>query len=246
MAQNYKNKNTLKNLPFYSEEIKSVNKKNKKTSNIELLSELPFFDKKPKELSNKELSEALPFTPKKPKRPKRLTKHQILQNVLPLYDSVGIFRREHAHRGSAETYDIEVTDNISLDDSLFLEKRSINDLFRDLLREKRGFKYNLATIITFKRWNNATNSYDIDTIYLKTKPITVINQRLSLNSAYEELKHRPDIWTGLGSGWMIDKLEDINIDIANYNPLAGSSYISLPPELSNPKKALINLKNKDN
>ena len=36
------------------------------------------------------------------------------------------------------------------------------------------------------------------------------------------------------------------IDISNYEPLAGSSYIILPPELNNPKKGLINLKNKDN
>ena len=33
----------LKNHPFYSEEIKSVKKKNKKLSNINFLSELPFF-----------------------------------------------------------------------------------------------------------------------------------------------------------------------------------------------------------
>ena len=52
MAQNSKNKNALKNLLFYSEEIKSVKKKNKKNSNIEFLSELPFFIKKPKELTN--------------------------------------------------------------------------------------------------------------------------------------------------------------------------------------------------
>ena len=44
------------------------------------------------------------------------------------------------------------------------------------------------------------------------------------------------MWTGLGSGWIIDKIEDINIDIANYNPLAGSSHIPLPPELNHPMK----------
>ena len=43
MAQNSKNKNTLRNLPFYREETKSVTKKNKKIINIEFLSELPFF-----------------------------------------------------------------------------------------------------------------------------------------------------------------------------------------------------------
>ena len=83
----------LKNQPFYSKEIKSFEKKNKKSSNISLLSELPFFYKKPKELTNKQLSEALPFLPKKPKKPKRLTKRQILENILPLYDRVGILRR---------------------------------------------------------------------------------------------------------------------------------------------------------
>ena len=97
------------------------------------------------------------------------------------------------------------------------------------------------TIVTLKRWNNAINRYDIETVHIKTKAITVTNQRFNLNSAYEELKHRLDIWVGLGSGWIIDKIEDINIDIANYDPLAGSSYITLPPELNNSMKGLINL-----
>ena len=38
-----KNKNMLKNLFFYSEEIKSAKKKNKDFSNIRLLYELTFF-----------------------------------------------------------------------------------------------------------------------------------------------------------------------------------------------------------
>ena len=51
-------------------------------------------------------------------------------------------------------------DTKSLDDSLFLAKKSINNFFRDLLEEKRGFKYILSRWITFKKWNNATNTYD--------------------------------------------------------------------------------------
>ena len=39
-------RNTFKNLPFYTEEIKSSKKKN---INIKFLSELPFFYKTPKE-----------------------------------------------------------------------------------------------------------------------------------------------------------------------------------------------------
>ena len=52
--------------------------------------------------------------------------------MLP-FDDVGISRREHALRGYAETYNVEIMDNKSLDDSLFLGKRSIKDFLKDLL-----------------------------------------------------------------------------------------------------------------
>ena len=246
MAPYYKTKDLLKSQPFYSSEIKSLKRKNKKISNIELLYELPFFSNESKELANKEISDVLPFPPKRKKRSKRLTKHQILSNIPPFYDSIGISRREHAHKCHAEIYDVEIIDNKSSDDSLFLAKRTINDLFKDLLREKRGFKYNLYIIVTLKRWSNAINRFDIETAKIKTHAITVTNQRFNLNSASEELKHRLDIWTCVGSGWIIDKAKDINIDMSNCDPLAGSSYIPLPSESNNSTKGLINLKNNDN
>ena len=110
MRSHYKNKDLLKNQSFYSEEIKSNKKKKKKTSNICLLSKLPFFSKEsknPKDLTIKQLSEALPFhLPKRKKRSKRLTKYQILSNVLPFFHDVQISRIEQALRGYAETYNI--------------------------------------------------------------------------------------------------------------------------------------------
>ena len=193
------------------------------------MSELPFFLDKSEELINKELSEELPFVPKKIKRrkkgSKRLTKYQILSNILPFFDTVGIRKKEHAHRGYAETYNVEVMDNKSLDDSLFLAKRSIKDFLKDLLEEKRGFKCVIIAEITLKRWNNAINMYDIDRIFVRSHAETVTNERCNLGASYEIMKNILDIWTGFGSGWIIDKIENIYIDIANYDPLAGSSYL---------------------
>ena len=136
-------------------------------------------------------------------------------------------------------------DTKSLDDSLFLAKRSINDFLRDLLEEKRGFKYNLLAAITLKRWNNAINMYDIQKSYIRSDAMTVTNQRFNLNAAYEKLKILLDIWDGPGSGSVVYKIEDIYINVSNYDPLVGSSYFPLPPELRNSMKGLINLKNKD-
>ena len=75
----------------------------------------------------------------------------------------------------------------------------------------------------FKRWNNATNTYDIDTIFCNSDAITVTNQRFNLNTSYETLKHRLSICSSKGSGWIIDKIEIIWINISNYDPLAGRS-----------------------
>ena len=47
-------------------------------------------------------------------------------------------------------------DSETLNDSLFLGKRSIIDFFKDLLEEKRGFKYILSRRVTLKKWDNVT------------------------------------------------------------------------------------------
>ena len=187
----------------------------------------------------------LPFFPERSKRLKRLIKYQILSYILLFFDIVGISRKQYAFRNYAETYEVEVVDKIRLSDSLFVAKSSIIDLFKDLLREKRGFKYILSGKVTLKRWNNETNTYDIDTSFRISDLITVTNKRFDLGTAYETLKHRLNIYSGEGSGWVIDKIEDTWINIANYDPLAGSSYIPSPPKLNNPKKGLINIKNKN-
>lgn len=48
-----------------------------------------------------------------------------------------------------------------------------------------------------------------------------------------------------GSNWTVDEVNDLTINMARYRPLRGSSYIPLPIKLAS-KKAIINVKNKDN
>ena len=54
-----------------------------------------------------------------------------------------------------------------------------------------------------------------------------------------------DKWVSEGSGWVIDRIDSHYINVTTYTPLHGSCYIELPTELRNPKKGLINIKNKD-
>ena len=127
----------------------------------------------------------------------------------------------------------------------FQQKEVLMTFLKIYQKKKEVFKYILSVKVTLKRWNNATNTYDIDSIFRNSDAITVTNQRFNLNTSYETLKHRLSIYSSKGSGWIIDKIENIWINISNYDPLVGRSYIPLSPELNNSMKGLINLKTKD-
>ena len=68
---------------------------------------------------------------------------------------------------------------------------------------------------------------------------TIINRRCYLNDSFEEILNLLDIWINEGSGWIIDKIEGLQINISNYEPLLGGSYISLPKVLNNSMKGLM-------
>ena len=61
-----------------------------------------------------------------------------------------------------------------------------------------------------------------------------------LNESSEEILNKLDRWINEDSGWVIDKIEGLYINVANYEPLLGGSYIPLPKVLNNSMKGLIN------
>ena len=134
-------------------------------------------------------------------------------------------------------------DRESLMDILVLSRTSINELFTDLFREKRGFKYFITVRVTLKKRLN--NGFDVRRPHFNSAINAVINDRYFIEDSFEEIINWIDQWTSEGSGWIIDNIESFYINIANYEPLSGSSYIPLPKELNNSMKSLINIKNKD-
>ena len=53
-------------------------------------------------------------------------------------------------------------------------------------------------------------------------------------------------WISRGSGWAIENIRRLFINIVSYVPLKARSYLPLPEELRNSRKGLINIKNTDN
>ena len=125
-----------------------------------------------------------------------------------------------------------------------VSKNSIKNLFDELLREKKGFKYIISVKIILKKGTN-DNEFDPKTLHFNSLVKTVINQRYHLNDSFEEILNLLDIWINGASGWVIDEIKGLYINMSNYEPLLGGSNIPLPKALNNSIKGLINLKNKD-
>ena len=135
-------------------------------------------------------------------------------------------------------------DQLDLRKSFIQAKRSITNFLKEILKEKRGLKYTIIIKILMKR-QETDNKWRYTSIYLRSNAITVTRQRFYLNDAFNNIYDLLDKWQGEGSGWVINRIDDIHININKYEPLSGSSYLPLPKELNRSSKELMNIKNKD-
>ena len=85
--------------------------------------------------------------------------------------------------------------------------------------------------------------------YFNSNPQTIINNTEiygSLQLSELQILNLVAQWISEGSGWTVESVDNHYINIVQYEPMKGSSYIELPQELRNSRKGLINMKNEDN
>ena len=145
-------------------------------------------------------------------------KNYELLSELPFYDDINISRKEMVFRGYAETYKVEIINNKSVSDLLYVSKNSIKNLFDGLLREKRSFKYVVSTKIILKKSIN-DNEHKHSTVYFSSLVKTVINRRYQLKDSFEEMLNLLDIWINESSAWTMDQIDGLYINTSNYKPL---------------------------
>ena len=87
------------------------------------------------------------------------------------------------------------------------------------------------------------------TAHFKSKVQTIINNIKipeALQLTKQQILNMIAQWVSEDSGWTIQSVDNHHLNIVQYQPMKGSSYIKLPQELRNSKKGLINMKNEDN
>ena len=82
----------------------------------------------------------LPFYNKHIEKPKiKCLKNIDLLSEFPFYEELNVIKTNHAFRGYAMSYKVELTEKKDPIKQLKASKASIKDLFNDLLNERKGF-----------------------------------------------------------------------------------------------------------
>ena len=141
------------------------------------------------------------------------------------------------------SYKVEIREKKDPIKQLEVSKSSIKDLFSDLLNETKGFKSQITLKVVLKKYRST--EIEFARVYFNSTTKAVINDKLSLETAFQGVLYRIDNLINEGSIWIVELIESQYINISTYRPLSGSSYIKLSAELRSSKKGLIDIKNND-
>ena len=161
------------------------------------------------------------------------------------YDQ-GLVKEKSAISGFANMYVIEGIFDMNLEQFL----RHIKQTLTDFLNFHKGIKFRLILVCILEKTEyNKDGISNIVTTKAYFNSETVENLRFSdsdelLEYCYNNIYARVDNYTRDGSKWHLKEIVQLEIHTTEHKPTKGSSYIDLPKWIKD-KKAIINIKNKD-
>ena len=147
--------------------------------------------------------------------------------------------------------DISVTNPNNKDIFMFRDenKEKYIDLIQSEVKNLGSIKVSFGLKVNFQTERNG-ELQEMSHYFKEDQPhVFTTKDREPIEEKYEEFMDRIrgeiENWSAQGSGWDIESIELAYINVAKYVPLRGGSYLPLPAKLAN-KKAIVNVKNKDN
>ena len=152
-----------------------------------------------------------------------------------------------AMKGYTKSFEIGIKNNKDPLAQPQYTRKAIEHHVRNILESMKGLKFVETLKVTFKK---LVKDGTLDkTAYFNSKAQTIINNTEIpevLQSTKQQILNMIAQWVSEGSGWTIQSVDNHYLNIVQYQPMKGSSYIELPQELRNSGKGLINMKNEDN
>ena len=152
-----------------------------------------------------------------------------------------IEEKEMALKGCLKSYRINGVSGYDPKKFISSIKPKVLDFIK---QQKKPIKLKFIFTCTFKKENPATGQIDISTGYFHSLVETITESSdLSdiLNTMTGIILEIIQQFQNNGSGWVFENVESFDINIDPFEPLSGSSYISLPKTLED-KKAIINVR----
>ena len=147
--------------------------------------------------------------------------------------------------------DISITNPNNKDIFMFRDenKEKYIDLIQSEVKNLGSIKVSFGLKVNFQTERNG-ELQEMSHYFKEDQPhVFTTKDREPIEEKYEEFMDRIrgeiENWSAQGSGWDIESIELAYINVAKYVPLRGGSYLPLPAKLAN-KKAIVNVKNKDN
>ena len=130
--------------------------------------------------------------------------------------------------------------------------KQVKPIFEETLKNNlhslRSLKYSVGLESIFVKDSLDSSSLPTFTdppVRFYTEQKAILNEDdIDLSKEFSKLVVRIEDFVQNGSGWKLNTLKTLWLDIAKYEPIKGSSYLPLPDSLKN-KQAVVNIKNND-
>ena len=168
-----------------------------------------------------------------------------LEKVLKQYKSK-ITKTKSALGDSVNQYQLPGDPNLTPDQFFIENKKKIINF----LRNNKNKKVSLVLLCNMQQPlydQKGFVGYREDDAYFRTNTIKILagtNLEIFVRDSFNKIKADIEKYQQNGSGWSFYSIKKLEINFADYSPIKGSSYIGLPQWIKL-KKAIINIKNKD-
>ena len=131
---------------------------------------------------------------------------------------------------------------------LFLEsnKRRVKRFLQKKLKESKAIKWYLTLQVKFVKINQSNNYIEAQP-YFRNRCVTSFHKselNKQISSAFASLLNKFALWIRDSSGWILEEVLRLDVNVGRFQPLKGKSYFKLPNHLKK-KRAVINIQNKD-
>ena len=131
---------------------------------------------------------------------------------------------------------------------LILCFRGIRNIIKTLLQDNlyihKGIKWNLILKVEMvKKSGDGRLQYNM-AFFRSSMSILLWKGHIAheLNQAFQKLYNSFEEYNNKGSGWRIHRIYQMEVTVAAYKPLSGSSYIPLPKKLGACCSGIVNIK----